>query len=121
MATKKEPGGDKGYAPFVSCELNDDEREYVKAHLLTGVKILELLSGLVEEGYRTSLAYDMRNDAVSIIVTGVGDSCPNKDLAMSGRGPTVQGAVSVFAYKHIEKLHGEWPRVGPNRKRDAWG
>ena len=109
------------YAPFVQCELSDEEKGYVREHLLTGTKLLELFSGLVEGGYRVGLTYDLRNDAVSIIVTGVGDSCPNKGLAMSGRGPTVQGACTAFAYKHLEKLKGEWPKPSGERKRDAWG
>jgi hypothetical protein len=119
MPPKKPVGGE--YAPFVSCELNDDEKSFVRDHLLTGAKVLEMLSNFVENGYRTSLTYDLRNDAVSIIVTGVGDGCPNKGLALSGRGPTVQGACTVLAYKHSEKLHEVWPKPSGEKKRDTWG
>jgi len=119
MPPKKPAGGD--YAPFVSCELNDDEKGFVREHLLTGAKVLEMCSNLVENGYRISLTYDLRNDAVSVIVTGVGDACPNKGLALSGRGPTVQGALTVLAYKHTEKLKEQWPKPSGERKRDSWG
>lgn len=115
----KKPAGVE-YAPFTSCELNDDEKSFVREHLLTGAKTLELFSNLVENGYRISLTYDARNDAVSIIVTGVGDSCPNKGMALSGRGPTVQGACTVLGYKYTEKLPEVWPKPDA-RKRDSWG
>lgn len=116
---KNKGGGD--YAPFVQCELTDDEKGFVREHLLTGAKVLEMLSNFVENGYRTSLTYDLRNDAVSVIVTGVGETCPNKGLALSGRGPTVQGALTVLAYKHSEKLKEQWPKPSGEKKRDSWG
>lgn len=117
----KPVGGDKGFAPFVSCELNDAEKSLVKEHLMTAIKTADFINDCLEEGYRISLSWDARNDAVSVIMTGISDTCVNKDLAMSGRGPSFFGAMTVLAYKHLEKLKGTWPRNSPQRSRDVWG
>lgn len=118
--TQKKTDGDKGYAPFVNCELDTDDKEAIKSNIMKAVAAADVVAKLVENGYRVSFSWDERSDAVSVIITGVSETCPNKGWALSARAPSFLGAVTALWYKHMNKLGEDWPKGESANKREGW-
>jgi len=117
----KTTDGDKGFAPFVQCELDRDDKEAVKSNVLKAVEAADFVAKAVEDGYRVTFAWDAKSDAVSVIMTGISDTCQNRGYALSARAPTYLGAITSLMYKHIHKLGEDWPKTPGGSRRDSWG
>lgn len=119
-ATANGNGGGNPLPTFVSCELNDDERQHVKTRLIGSVDMVDQIEGLVQEGYKFSFSFDERSQAIMVVGTGQNTSA-NKGLALSARAPSVVGAWTVWCYKHYEKLKEHWGDAPQNSQRQSWG
>lgn len=106
---------------FVSCELSDAEKAKVKENLLSVEECHDLLETLQNEGYRVALSHDGRSDCVGIYVTAVDSDHENYGYALSSRAPSLQGALTVLAFKHYDKLKEDWKTGAATSARDTWG
>lgn len=106
---------------FVSCELTDDEKSTVRNNLFSCEEVIDFLEELQSEGYRVAISHDVRSDCVGLYVTATDPDHENHGLALSARGPTLIGAITVIAFKHHNKLGENWRTGSPSGSRDIWG
>lgn len=106
---------------FVSCELSDSEKADIRGNLLDPEKILEVMSELAADYYKVTVSYDQRSDCVSAFLTALPSQRTNGGKALSARGPSAQGALTVLFYKHFTKLKESWSANAKAASKDTWG
>lgn len=120
--TEKRTSGDSYALPdFVSCDLTNEERETIKENLVPVSVAFDKLDELIVGGYKWSLSYDDNADCHMVVLTCKNTKGVNFGYALSGRGPSLQGALTVILYKHFEKLKEDWPAHSSKAKKQVWG
>jgi len=119
---KSSNDGDEYVLPtFVSCELSDAEKAEIRGNLLDPDKILDTLAELAADGYKTTISYDQRSDCVAAFLTALPSQRTNGGKALSSRGPSAHGALTVLFYKHFTKLKENWAANAKAAAKDTWG
>src|SRR6266480_482064 len=98
--------------PFVSCELSDEQKKFVKAHVPPMEQLLDAVDKWVRDGFKLSIRYDERSSAVLVTLTGPTSDSDCAGLALSSRGPSLHAALAVLSYKHFEVLAEDWRTAG---------
>lgn len=118
--TAKKPVGDN-FGKFVSCSLSEEDKAHVKEHLLGSSDILDKLEDLCREGYKISVSFDERSDAVGAFMTRVSQGDPHTGWTLTARAPFAVAALTVLLYKHFEMLKEDWTTAMAGGQRDGWG
>lgn len=120
--SNKNNGGDRSLPSFVSCELTDEQKKHVKAHLPQITEALDSVDRLVRDGFKLSVRFEDRSVAYACWLTGPEKDSDCSGLVLSARGPSLVAALGVLLYKHFEILHEDW-RVADvqGQQRDSWG
>lgn len=115
-------GGSHVLPDFVSCELDDAQKAECKKNVFDDTAVFDTLGTWVRAGFKLSLRWEDRSMAFAVWLTGAEDDDATKGLVLSARGPSIQGAVTVLAYKHFTVLQENWRQAGTQgAKRDSWG
>jgi len=112
--------GDK-FGKFVVCNLSDEDKVSVKAHLYEDAGVVGFLEACIHDGYKVSVSWDERSDCCAVFMTCTRQGSEDVGWTLSARGPDVCKAITVLAYKHIELLAGGWKEGKTAQNRDAWG
>lgn len=120
---KRTQNGDKNFTlpTFVSCELNDEERSYCKQHVLNLSEVSSRLEDLLTEGFKLTLSWDDNSDCALATLIGTPKQATNRGLALSARGGSLEGSLTVLFYKHFEKLKEDWTNSPSQKRFDQWG
>lgn len=100
---------------FVDYQLSDDEKSACSTWSeLPSTDLLEEANNICADGYRITFTRDKKNSCVVVTVIGktVGNS--NDNRGMSTRHATIEIALLMAVYKHIEIFNGgEWSESDP--------
>ena len=91
---------------FLDVHLNERDKEELRQGWSPDPSPMEVLSYLVDQGYRISFGYDSYHDAAMVSLQGRDPERPNYNLMLSGRGATIKGAYLSLCYKHFVKREG---------------
>jgi hypothetical protein len=106
-------------AGFIRVTLTDKAKEEAKkSDPYTGFE--EYVGNLAVEGYKLSLAWDSGNDCFYATLTQTSGASPHLGKALSGRGPTITGALQMLFQKHFVILKGDWSKA-KGLEGDVWG
>lgn len=94
-------------AQFVNVNLEDKQREELKAIQWTHEQFDSAFNALCNDGYSLKLRYDARNDCFSAWLLAP-DGHKNSGRILSGRGSTPMKAVKQLVFIHFKILEGEW-------------
>jgi len=124
MANKKPEVTGKSFNPsrWVACELSASDKKHLKTVEVSFEQLLTGLSRLIDDGYRLSMGFETKNDAVGVYLTAPKDPTVNYTMCLSARAPTLEKALVVLSYKHFEMLKGDWSgHVDKSGAIDPWG
>lgn len=120
--SSKNSGDNRNLPDFVSCELSDEQKKHVKAHLPAMDQALDSVDRFVRDGYKLSIRFEDRSMAYAVWLTGPEKDSTNSGLVLSARGPSLVAALGVLLYKHFEVLQEDWTSADVQlSKRDSWG
>lgn len=104
---------------MVSIELSEEDKEQVAAlYERSNEDPWDWLIELVSQGHKVSISPDERNQCVIATATGKSPSCANTGFVLSGRGPTIGGALAALWYKHNYLCAGEpWSKYSTSTPR----
>lgn len=109
-------------ADFVSCELSKETKEQLKKWDVKGELTFDLVSKLVDDGYKLSISADKSHDCVGAYLTSPSSVDGSRKRILSARGPDLFGALRAIAFKHAIVLEGEWGNVDNKYDpQDSWG
>jgi hypothetical protein len=104
---------------FLRVTLTDKQKEAAKsADVFSGFE--EWGGQLLQQGYKLSLSWDAENSVFYSTLTQTGEESPWRGWALSGRGPTPEGALKMLFYKHFTVLKEDWAKAS-SEKPDVWG
>lgn len=87
---------------FVDIDLSADDRAGISELVQSGrFDAFEFVAGLLEAGYKFSLAGDVEHNSVVATATGRGSLNENEGYALSGRGPDAVGALASLYWKMV--------------------
>jgi len=114
-------GGNNVLPTFISCQLTEAEFTKLAAGVLPDSEIVDFIVKVAEAEIKFSVGYDSFNDTFGCTLTtkGVDNKTPGR--ALHSRGPSVQEAVTVAAYKFYEKLGGDLGSGTLASKGSQWG
>lgn len=122
-SARKPPG--RGAYPetlWVECPLTDHDKEHLRAEEFSAQEIIEGITALVSSGYKLSISFDERSDAVGAYLTAPKQGSSNRVVCLSARAPFLEAALAVLLYKHYTKLKEDWGGKAEEKAvRDSWG
>jgi len=104
---------------FVRYELDKAQKEDLKARVKKGFNPMDMLSELVEAGYRVSFKWDAYAGCPACFLNPPDDS-PNKGKCLTGRGRLAENAFVEAFYKHSVVFDGVWPNSEAPKGYTAW-
>lgn len=114
-----EPVRFQGKYTFINCDLNAEDKQWLKDNLPSRDNLAFDLIADAQAGYKFSLDTDLRGGgyiaSLSCNVVGM----PNCGHTLTARGSGPVDAVYALYYKHFIKLSGQWDAVVSGG--DAWG
>lgn len=107
---------------WVSCELTEDEKKYLKSQEVSDSELLENVAAVLAAGFKVSISFDERSDCVGAYLTAPRGRNEAVTHCLSARAPFLQAALHVLLYKHFTKLKEDWGAAAKETgKRDQWG
>jgi len=107
---------------FIDIALSDEQRAIVSEMNFPDESALSFLEELCEDGYKISIVQDKQHKSYIATATGQHADNLNQGYSLSGRGPTVIGAVAALAYKHVQLCdRGVWANFAGSTTTSAWG
>lgn len=105
---------------FVEIRLAEADKDQFKAWAKNNTDdSLDLLSALVNSGYKLSVSWSDYNDCYTASLTGVEENGPNFQHVMTSRSDELWEAVMIALYKHYVLCpNGEWPT---DKQANDWG
>lgn len=94
-------------AEFVNVQLDQAQRDSIKANVWTIDSLDNALNDLLADGYKITLRYDERNDCFAAWLIAPTKS-ENSGYILSGRGSTPHKALKQAAYIHYAVLEKMW-------------
>lgn len=107
----------KGYA---NIPFNAEARGEYERGAPVASDVYRWLEEAIATGYRVTLSYDSRNDALQCSMTCQNERDPNYGYTLTSRGPTWFDALSVCLFKHNVLAEREWP-LSEKTTGDKWG
>ena len=105
--------------PFVQYELSTEQQVACKAASISMDDMSSYLQRYMEAGYKLSVRYDERTEAIAAWLIAPDEGDQNAGLILSGRGSSAMKAVKQLLWKDAECVHGEWFKfTGPSRSVD---
>jgi hypothetical protein len=118
----KYSGDWKGFADVV---LTGDQKEHLSSLEPEDYPdLIGFIYELLEDGYKLSLVRDEAHSCVIATATGTARAAQNQGWSLSARGATVEGALLVLRYKHVEICQaGAWTGEGSanSSQLSMWG
>jgi len=109
-AAKKGWGDWNGY--FVNVVLTDADKAWIKAWEFDHVRIHEWLEGRVAGGFKFSLSLQEDGSAYLASLTDRRAESGSYQGTLTGRGKTVELALTTLYFKDESVLAGHWPARG---------
>jgi hypothetical protein len=107
---------------FVRCELNDLQREDLKANPFTMVELAEWLGTCAEWGCKFSYTYDDSGNVHIVSMTVRAADSVNAGLTLTGRGSSFTNALSSLCYKETVILKDTpWRQFAAERPTEEYG
>lgn len=94
-------------AQFVNINLEQGQKDELKASEWTNLEFDSAMNALLSDGYSLKLKYDTRNDCFSAWLLAAPNS-KNDGWILSGRGSTPSKAIKQACYIHFKVLETEW-------------
>lgn len=104
-AEKDKPFVFKG---FVNVNLTSQQKEQFRAWDYDDATAVDLMEGLLRNGYKCSGSWDSKFSAFIVTLTCKEPGDANYGLAMSGRAATLREAEAVTVFKHFAVLEQVW-------------
>lgn len=104
---------------FVRFELGKEHAQMLKKAKNDLPEMCSFIGKCIDCGYKFSTRYDQYGDCVAVWMQPDGTMEENKDLILSGRGRTFEGAMAEVLVKHLV-LNGEWPRPEKKESVETW-
>lgn len=107
---------------FVDIPLSDEQRALVSELNFSDESALSFMEEVCEDGYKVSIVQDTAHQSYIATITGQHADNLNKGYSLSGRGPTVVGALASLAFKHCDLCdRGIWTNFSGSSAKSAWG
>lgn len=102
---------DDQWGGYVQCNISDFEREAFDLWLSENLSTVPaLLTDILAVGLKLTAVYDGANECFIVTFTGRPDVLGESPFttSLSGRGGSLDQAINVLVYKHIELTGGDW-------------
>lgn len=111
------------YGPpqFIKTRLTDIQLEAAKAAADNYSDVGEIVSQMIDEGYKFSASHDGWGGGVQVFMTTGDEDNVNFRYTLSARAPTLIAAVAVLCYKHYTLFSQNWPKDDDGNKGPNWG
>lgn len=107
---------------FVDVLLSKEQKEQVKLYDVKGEQTFDVISKLIDDGYKLSVVADKQHDCVLATLTERGDIGGTRKRCLPARGPDLFGALRALVFKHAIILDGDWGTIENNNEGDQrWG
>lgn len=106
---------------FVKYRLNDDEMAQAKEACTSMSDVGEILTQMVDEGYKISVSHDDYGGGMQAFMTPGKRESVNSGWTLTARAPTLLAAVGVLAWKHYTLFSQIWPKEAETRQGQTWG
>lgn len=107
--TNRRPASGPAFKPaeFVNINLEDSQRQELKAQNFDMKGFDDVLTVLFEGNYKLTIRFDAKNDCFAAWIVAP-DAGPNKGCILAGRGSTPSKAVKQVLFIHFRLLDGKW-------------
>jgi len=112
---------DFGPPRFIKTRLTDIQLEAAKAAADSYSDVGEIVSQMIDEGYKFSASHDNWGGGVQVFMTTSDPENLNFHYTLSARAPTLIAAVAVLCYKHYTLFAQDWPKDDDGNKGPNWG
>jgi hypothetical protein len=122
-ARKPRPNQDKVvWLGFVEISLTDDDKAALSEMNIADGPLFDFVEEMVGDGYKVSFSEDTAHTCYIASATGQKLGNPNAGHSLSGRGPSIFGALACLAYKHVTLCKsGEWSAYAGSTTSSKWG
>lgn len=110
-----------GPPQFIKARLTDVQLEAAKAAADNYSDVGEIVSQMIDEGYKFSASHDGWGGGVQVFMTTGDSESVNFRYTLSARAPTLIAAVAVLCYKHYTLFSQNWPKDDDGNKGPNWG
>lgn len=93
---------------FAQIQLLEADIEQIEEHLPKSTEYLQSLLHLVPYGYKLAFTRDSENGTYTATLFDNRKSSPTAGWMLSGDADTLEGAITVLAYKHYNKANEVW-------------
>jgi hypothetical protein len=107
---------------FVNVVLSKDQKTELLKWDVKGEVTFDVISKLVDDGYKLSISADKAHDCVGAYLTSPGNGGVDRKQCLSARGPDMFGAFRSLIFKHAIILEGDWGSVENDGEAGSrWG
>jgi len=105
---------------FINVRLSaSDQKKVLAWRESIGYELVEFVHGVITDGYKISISADVDRDCVIASITGKAGRGANAGCTMTSRGPDIDTALLITAYKHYALFDGKtWES---EEGGDNWG
>lgn len=108
ISMAKNTNGQSEFRGFINIHLTDADKEKIAASASDPQGIMDNLAGLLFEGYKVSLAYDVKSGAIQAVLTCWNPDSAHFGYAISSRHPEAIVALDSLLYKHFDLAAEQW-------------
>lgn len=108
-------------ADFINCNLDKAAKEQLLKWDLKGEQTFDVISKLIDDGYKLSISADKSHDCVGAYLTSPDRGDGTRKSVLSARGPDLFGSLRAIAFKHSIILSGDWGNEHGDWGDGAWG
>lgn len=113
--------GDRRAPQFVQYRLSNEQLAMARNAAETFSDVAGIISQLVDEGYKFSIAVDKYGGGVQAFITPCGDGTLNWGWTLTARAPGLIEAVALIAWKHYTLFEQVWPKDAAPRAIPNYG
>lgn len=105
---EKGAGGSNVMPRFVDVKLTQEQREEFSRYRLLNDDHVGALQSLADDGYRVGVSWSGEQQAYIVSLTCRNPDSPNNGLCMTSFAKTLETAVRLAFYKHVEVTQECW-------------
>jgi len=121
-ASQAKPAEKSAWLGFIDIALSDEQRAIVAELNFPDESAISFIVECTSDGYKVSIVEDPAHSCYIASLTGQHPDNVNKGFTLTGRGPTVLGALASLAYKHLTLCDGGlWSNFASSAAKSSWG
>jgi len=97
---------------WINLDLTEKQKAQMREVFPDDSSVFGGLQGLVEQGYKLSVSFDLRNDCVGAYAFPSLDHPENAGMALVARAATVFGALRGLVFRHEVVFKHNWRQTG---------